>query len=86
MKITFGKRNDKPAPRHLLMIQEREYATPADLKRAEPQIRRLLRRLDRGHNCFPITATRLYIARCWTAEELSAAGLPLDIYDWAKNR
>jgi hypothetical protein len=81
MKFYFGKRNSVPARRHRLVIQEREYETWADARRAIPQIERYWKNQGLANiTVFTYGYTKngkpkLYIARHFTLSELEKAGI-----------
>jgi len=94
MKKTF-KANKGPGKRATLCIEERSYKTKADRRRAMTILDRYWRK--RGLATITIFTLgndddgnpRLYMARCWTREELASAGLtPEDVnysnimYNW----
>jgi len=94
MKVTF-RTGKKPGRRSTLCIEERSYKTTADRKRAMTILDRYWRK--RGLASVTVFTLgeddhgnpRLYLARCWTLDELAAAGLtPTDLnysdhtYSW----
>ena len=82
MKVTFGKKGDLPAPRHLLLIQERSYKTERDRKIAMTAMRKYWSRKLTFFNLFTHGTDlegnpRLYFCRTFTRSEINKSKMSL---------